>query len=169
MIEAGGSRRQIARQLNSAYAGGLLSDDTFAHRLDDLLGSRLVDPLDLIGDLNLRRASRWWTRVSNQVRRRLTLVTVREAGSSHSATLLALDWSGGRTELMIGRRESCDVVLDDATVSRQHARLLFRDGKWIIHDLGSTNGTRVNDIAVGRCELRPGDQLMLGEERLQID
>ncbi len=168
MIEPGRSRKQIVRRLNSAYAGGLLSDDTFAHRLDELLGSRLVDPLDLIGDLNLRRAARRWTRFCVHLGQRVARITQSDA-PSQSAMLLALDWSGGRTELMVGRHDGCDVVLDDPTVSRQHARLLFRDGKWIIHDLHSTNGTCVNGISVGRCELLPGDHLELGENHLRID
>ena len=70
---------------------------------------------------------------------------------------------------MIGRHPDCDVVMADATVSRRHARLIFRDGGWIIQDLASTNGTRLNGEYVGRCRLRPGDQLALGDQLLQID
>jgi pilus assembly protein CpaF len=62
-----------------------------------------------------------------------------------------------------------DIVLGDPTVSRRHARLLFRDAKWIVHDLRSMNGTTVNDTNVGRCELRPGDVLRIGENTLAID
>jgi pilus assembly protein CpaF len=61
------------------------------------------------------------------------------------------------------------VVLGDATVSRRHARLVFRDGGWIIQDLASTNGTRLNGQAVGRACLRPGDQLLLGHQLLRVD
>ena len=83
--------------------------------------------------------------------------------------LLALDWTGGREELVIGRHSSCDVVVADETVSRRHARLTFRDGGWIVQDLDSTNGTRLNGQYVGRCRLRPGDQLALGHQRLRVD
>jgi pSer/pThr/pTyr-binding forkhead associated (FHA) protein len=83
--------------------------------------------------------------------------------------LLALDWSGAEPKLMIGRHHACDVVLAGPTVSRLHARLVFRDGKWIVQDLQSTNGTAVNGTRIGRCELRPGDHLALGEEHLRID
>jgi pSer/pThr/pTyr-binding forkhead associated (FHA) protein len=61
------------------------------------------------------------------------------------------------------------VILPAATVSRQHAQLTFRDGGWILQDLDSTNGTRVNEQTVGRCRLRPGDQLTLADQHLQVD
>jgi pilus assembly protein CpaF len=54
-------------------------------------------------------------------------------------------------------------------VSRRHARLVFRDGSWVIQDLRSCNGTEVNGLVVGRCELRPGDHVVLGDEHLVID
>jgi hypothetical protein len=54
VLYRGGSRRRITRTLNAAYGAGLLSDDTFAARIDQVLRSRLVDPVALIGDLNLR-------------------------------------------------------------------------------------------------------------------
>lgn len=73
------------------------------------------------------------------------------------------------TTLIVGRLPSCDVVLTATSVSRRHARLLFRDGSWVIQDLDSLNGTEVNGVAVGRCELRPGDHLCLGDEYLVID
>lgn len=60
MLGPGASRRQIARVLNTAYADGLLSEETFAHRLDQVLGERLIDPLRLIGDLSPRSAQRQW-------------------------------------------------------------------------------------------------------------
>lgn len=168
MIQAGGSRRRIARRLNSAYAGGLLSEETFAHRIDDLLTSRLVDPFALVGDLNLRRLPPSWARFGIRVRSRLARFTG-SAFPSSGVVLLALDWDGGRGELTVGRHAGCDLVMDNPTVSRRHARLKFRDGKWIVHDLQSKNGTFVNGAPVGRCELRPGDELCLGEERLTID
>ena len=58
MLGPGASRRHIARGLNTAYADGLLSEETFAHRLDRVFADRLIDPRALIGDLNLRTAPR---------------------------------------------------------------------------------------------------------------
>jgi len=83
--------------------------------------------------------------------------------------LLALDWFGGPQALVLGRSSRCDVVLADLSVSRRHARLWFRDGKWLLQDLASTNGTFVNGRLVGRCELRPGDLVVVGQVRLRID
>lgn len=83
--------------------------------------------------------------------------------------MLALDWSGATDELLVGRHPSCDVVLADPTVSRRHARLRFRDGTWALQDLESTNGTTINGLRVGRCQLRAGDRLMLGDQHLTVD
>jgi pSer/pThr/pTyr-binding forkhead associated (FHA) protein len=69
----------------------------------------------------------------------------------------------------MGRTRDCDVALDNPTVSRRHAQLIFRDGVWIVRDLGSTNGTSVNGAAVGRCQIRPGDRLGLGLQLVDVD
>jgi hypothetical protein len=171
MLGPGASRRQIAKVLNTAYADGLLSEETFAHRLDRVFADRLIDPRALIGDLSLRSSpGRWHERLRGAVS--AALGTVRLTGSERAeppAALLALDWNGGKSELVLGRGRDCDVVLSSGAVSRRHAKLLFRDGSWVIRDLGSTNGTRVNGVRVGRCRLRPGDRLALGDALLRID
>lgn len=152
MLGAGARRHRLARTLNAAYAEGLLSDHTLAHRLDLLFASSVIDPVRLVGDLSRR--------VPRRRRRRR-----RDDGG----ILLALDWSGTPDELMIGRHHGCDVVVSHPTVSRHHARLIFRDGGWVVQDLESTNGTRLNGKRVGRCRLRPGDQLALGDQLLRVD
>ena len=170
MIHAGTSQRRIARTLNVAYATGLLSHDTFVRRTDTLLGGGVIDPRAIVGDLAFRRETarleRFRATISRLVGRVLGSA---EACSPHEAPLLALDWSGTHTEILVGRHESCDVVLSDITVSRCHARLRYRDGRWILQDLGSTNGTFLNGVRVGRCELRPGDHVALGTECFTID
>jgi hypothetical protein len=169
MLHPGASRRNIARTLNAAYAGGLLSDDTFARRIEQVLKSRLIDPLALIGDLNLRRSGRGRAGRLAGIRHGLARFTGGATTEITGPVLLALDWTGAESELLIGRHHACDVVLEGLSVSRRHARLLFRDAKWIVQDLESTNGTIVNGTRVGRCELRPGDQLLLGNAYLTID
>jgi hypothetical protein len=169
MRAAGSLRHRIARTLNAAYGDGLLSESTFAHRLDVLFGSAVVKPDRLVGDLTFRSPRAFpldWRR---------TIATVKEAvgraGRSAPAEpmLLALDWTGAQTQVLVGRHQACDVVLEDLSVSRRHAQLRFRDGSWILRDLGSTNGTTVNGRRVVRCRLLPGDRVTLGDESLVVD
>ena len=71
--------------------------------------------------------------------------------------------------LTLGRGSDCHVVLDDGYVSRTHARL-FRDpfGRWIIEDLGSHNGIRVNEKPVTKCSLSPHDTIEISPFRMTI-
>lgn len=72
---------------------------------------------------------------------------------------------------VIGRSRECDVVLEDAGVSRRHAELRPRDaGAWSIEDLGSTNGVRVNGKTVANAhELRNGDRVGLGSTEMVFE
>lgn len=167
MVGPGASRRRITHTLLAAYADGLLSEETFNYRLDQLLGARVIDPRRLVGDLMFRRAADWRTRLLSAIRR--SLVPARTVGPALNQIILALDWTGATTELIVGRHHGCDVVLDDLSVSRKHARLVCRDGSWVVQDLESTNGTLVNGVSVGRCALRPGDHLVLGHAFLRVD
>jgi FHA domain-containing protein/uncharacterized protein DUF1707 len=63
----------------------------------------------------------------------------------------------------IGRAPTCDFTVSDISVSRWHARLHKEDTTWLLQDLGSTNGTRVNGWRVtATVPVRPGDQLAFG-------
>jgi hypothetical protein len=69
----------------------------------------------------------------------------------------------GTTGAVLGRSRECDVVLDDANVSRKHAEIRPGPQGWTIADLGSTNGTRVNGREVqGAQPLNDGDRFELG-------
>jgi pSer/pThr/pTyr-binding forkhead associated (FHA) protein len=71
--------------------------------------------------------------------------------------------------LDIGRAESCQVRLEDTYASQHHARLSARDGSWYLEDLGSTNGTYVNDRRVqAPVEVRPGDVVKIGKTVLEL-
>jgi len=73
-------------------------------------------------------------------------------------------------EVLVGREEPCDMILGDASVSRRHARVVSDErGSIFVEDLGSTNGTRINGVAITREELKPGDQLELGTVALRLD
>ena len=171
MVRPGAARQNLAHTLNAAYARGLLSQNTLSHRLALLFGSGLVDGAELVGDLMWRAKRRPWRRrvldllatAARAIRR------PRESIAAAPSRLLSLDWDGGDQEVIVGRDPRCDLVLTLPSVSRRHARLAFRDGSWVIQDLGSRNGTVVNGVAVGRCELRPGDHVVLGDEHLVVD
>ena len=67
-------------------------------------------------------------------------------------------------ELTVGRDPACDIVIDDPSVSRRHARVFLADGRVYLEDLGSQNGTMVNGSPIHMpCALRSGDALTTGE------
>jgi adenylate cyclase len=74
-----------------------------------------------------------------------------------------------RDTLVLGRRESCDVVLRFSNVSGQHCELTFRDGLWHLKDLNSTNGTKVNGQITQQKVLRPGDEITIAKRRFTIE
>ena len=65
---------------------------------------------------------------------------------------------------VLGRLPGCDVVIEAGGVSREHAELVCEGGAWWIADLGSRNGTFVNEQPVERRRLAPGDVVRLGPE-----
>ncbi|MDX1948857.1 MAG: diguanylate cyclase [Pirellulaceae bacterium] len=67
-------------------------------------------------------------------------------------------------ELVLGRDEACDIQLVDDSVSRRHARIESTEEGSVISDLGSTNGTYINDERVSERKLAPGDRLRLGNQ-----
>lgn len=67
--------------------------------------------------------------------------------------------------VVIGREATNGVSINDAEVSRRHSQLSFQGGKYIVTDLGSTNGTYVNGQRItGQHVLVPGDVISLGEQ-----
>jgi pSer/pThr/pTyr-binding forkhead associated (FHA) protein len=68
-------------------------------------------------------------------------------------------------QIVIGRDSTNGVVINDSEVSRKHARLTFQGGKYVLEDLGSTNGTFVNGQRLaGPAVLRNGDVISFGEQ-----
>jgi pSer/pThr/pTyr-binding forkhead associated (FHA) protein len=69
----------------------------------------------------------------------------------------------------VGRASSCGITVDDTYVSQHHARFFERDGGWYLEDLGSTNGTYLNDQRVTQAaEVQPGDVVRLGKTVLEL-
>ncbi|HEX4691722.1 MAG TPA: DUF3662 and FHA domain-containing protein [Solirubrobacteraceae bacterium] len=84
----------------------------------------------------------------------------------------------GRAEVLksdgavLGRSRDCDITLDDANVSRHHAEVRPSGGSWVVRDLGSTNGVKVNGRRIDASRpqsLKPGDVVELGTSRLTFD
>ena len=70
--------------------------------------------------------------------------------------------------LTIGRQSSCDMTIDDSTVSREHAALVKRGDAWWVIDLGSTNGTRVNGVQAAEQPIALGDRVQFGEAVVEL-
>jgi len=67
-------------------------------------------------------------------------------------------------EVTVGRAAGCQVTLDDTYASQIHARLFARDGQLFVEDLGSTNGTYLNEeILAGPQPLHAGDVVRIGD------
>jgi signal transduction histidine kinase len=76
----------------------------------------------------------------------------------------------GEGPLTIGRQPGVDLCLDAVEVSRRHARILRERGRFFLEDLGSSNGTFLNDARLrDRAELRPRDQIRIGPFVLRFD
>ena len=70
----------------------------------------------------------------------------------------------------MGRSRQCDVMVDDPNVSRNHAEVRPRGGSWVLTDLGSTNGSRLNGRRVEGSEvLKPGDEIEVGTTVLRFE
>lgn len=70
--------------------------------------------------------------------------------------------------LVVGRRESADIVLRFPNVSGQHCELTVVDGYWTVKDLGSSNGTKVNGSRITEQRLEPGDTLSIAKHEFEI-
>ncbi len=73
-----------------------------------------------------------------------------------------------RVSALIGRDSHVQIRLKDALVSREHAVILFRGGKFVLKDLGSTNGTLMNGVSIKEADLHHGDTFRMGDTVLQF-
>ncbi len=72
-------------------------------------------------------------------------------------------------EIRIGRSPACTVQLADSYVSEQHARVFRQGDTWVVADMGSTNGTYLNQGKVtSPTPLKPGDQLGIGKTVVEV-
>ncbi|MCX7717672.1 MAG: FHA domain-containing protein [Candidatus Sumerlaeaceae bacterium] len=70
--------------------------------------------------------------------------------------------------ISIGRSRDNDIVVDNLSVSRNHARLRRQNGKYILTDLNSANGTYVNNVRVSKTEIADNDVITLGKYTIQF-
>jgi hypothetical protein len=76
----------------------------------------------------------------------------------------------GPAGVTLGRSRQCDVVLDDANISRQHAEIRPRGGAWVLTDLGSTNGSLINGRRIDHPEvIKPGDEIEIGTSVIKFE
>jgi len=74
-----------------------------------------------------------------------------------------------RDPSMVGRDPSCEVVVQDGSVSRRHARLELRKGEWWVVDQGSANGTYVNSLKIAETALKHHQELRFGALAFRVD
>jgi pSer/pThr/pTyr-binding forkhead associated (FHA) protein len=70
--------------------------------------------------------------------------------------------------LSIGRAAGNDIVIDNMAVSGQHAKLLLEDGRFVVEDLNSLNGTFLNNQRIRKSPLQDGDEILIGKHTLRF-
>ncbi len=70
--------------------------------------------------------------------------------------------------LLFGRHEECDVQLNSKKVSRRHCVVAQVNDYFVVRDLGSTNGVKINGQRVAEGKLVPGDELQVGNYKYQV-
>ena len=91
-----------------------------------------------------------------------TVVVIAEQGNRLASVPL-------QGNLQVGRADACQIKLSDTYVSSFHARIFSRDGEWYVEDLGSTNGTYMNQRRVtSPVEVRAGDRIRVGKTTLEF-
>jgi predicted component of type VI protein secretion system len=74
-----------------------------------------------------------------------------------------------KPQLLVGRRESCDIVLRFANVSAHHCQLAIDHGYFYVRDLQSKNGIKVNDVRKPESRLDPGDVLSIAKHKYRVE
>jgi FHA domain/Domain of unknown function (DUF1707) len=157
----------VARELREGSIEGRLSVDTFSERIERVFGARSDQELDqLVADLRppgplrraLMRAIAWWSTLDRDLR---------AAWQRPHLPVLALPEAEGTVTL--GRSRDCDCVLAEPSVSRRHAELRRDGARWLLRDVGSRNGTRVNGVRLlDEAEVGPGDRVSFGDARFRL-
>lgn len=155
-------RDDVIRMLRDGSAEGRLSQETFLARVDSALRAKSAEELARLHD-DLPDPPRRIPLRDRVVGWRATFAgAVQSALPSPAMDELALP-RGPRTVFTIGRSPDCDLPLGDPTVSWLHAELRRTGDDWVLVDLGSLNGTRVNGWrADSGFTVRAGDCVRFG-------
>ena len=172
-------RDQAVSELRNEFAEGRLSHETFMYRMQSALDARHRGQLaGLFKDLPPRRPG-LMARIRAALRGEVAVepahgpipqpippppprpVNVHSPPPANPAPLVFPPGSG--TRFTIGRTRDCDLALADLSVSRMHALLVRREEGWVLSDLGSHNGTRLNGWLVREpVQVRSGDRVDFG-------
>ncbi|MFI6597977.1 FHA domain-containing protein [Nonomuraea sp. NPDC050536] len=159
-----GERDRAIDELRDRAVEGRISHDTFVGRVDQALRAQNRYELDeLVADFPERPTFR--KRLTDVVAAVSDFTTkVQSAWRKPRLPRLALP-DDNRLRYVVGRGSACDLVLSDLTVSRVHAELRREEeGSWLLVDLGSLNGTRLNGWRlVGPARVRSGDEVSFGD------
>ncbi|MFD7990174.1 FHA domain-containing protein [Streptomyces mexicanus] len=155
--------------LRDGVAAGRLSHDTFVRRMERALTARHPDELAALTS-DLRTEGRLARAVFGTVEAVSGFtVRLRRAWQAERLPKLLLPQPGGGPALRIGRDPASGLRLSHETVSRVHAELSSQGGRWVLRDLGSTNGTTVNGRrVVGAAVVRAGDQVAFGQVAFRL-
>ena len=164
-------RDVVVARLTEGFAVGRLSHDTFMYRLSAVLKTRhRADLPALHADLPATpqepgRAAALLGRL-----RAAWPGAPRRTAPSRPAPPVPLAFPRGTGDsFSIGRAAECDLTIADMTVSRVHATLERTADGWLLTDLSSTNGTRVNGWrARGRVPVKAGDVVSFGNARYSL-
>lgn len=149
------TRERTVATLRAGLLDGRLGTETFVSRVGAAYGSQTHEQLAaLTGDLPPPRR--------HPLRALLDLVAPPQQRPPEPALPLQPPAIKQGDRLTLGRDTSCHYVIADRSVSKRHAELERVEDGWVIHDLESRNGTRINGWRVARHALRAGDTIELG-------
>ncbi len=73
-----------------------------------------------------------------------------------------------KPQLLVGRRDSCDIVLNFPNVSSHHTSLELQGGYWHVRNLSSSNGTKVNGVRIDETYVQPGDTICFAKHCFEV-
>ncbi|MFD5349238.1 DUF1707 and FHA domain-containing protein [Streptomyces anulatus] len=161
-------RDRVLGVLRDGAAQGKLSHDTFMRRMELALVARRPEELAVL-TADLEAGGNW----SQGLVRAVGGISafpgrLRRAWQTERLPELLLP-APGPYPLLIGRDPANGLRLNHETVSRLHAELSAQNGRWVLRDLGSTNGTCVNgQRLVGSIPVRDGDQVSFGRMSFRL-